>query len=239
MLVSTKAIVLSKFRYKDNDLIVKCYTQHFGAKSYLLKNILKSKKGKLKIAYFQPLTVLDIEATHKTNRSLHFIKEVKLHSHYSSLHTNILKSSISLFIAEILSNLLNAEEEDLQLFNFIETALIWFDVNETDTNFHLIFLLEFSKYLGFFPNTVIEEASYFNLEDGSFDNYRHGTYCISGENLTHFKRLLGMKFDANKRFEIRSTTKRELLNMILLYYKLHIDGFNEPKSVMVLNQTFN
>ncbi|MCO4823097.1 MAG: recombination protein O N-terminal domain-containing protein, partial [Flavobacteriaceae bacterium] len=97
MLVSTKAIVLSKIRYKDNDLIVKCYTQHFGVKSYLLKNILKSKKGKLKMAYFQPLTLLDIEATHNTNRTLHYIKEVKLYNHYISIHTNILKSSISLF----------------------------------------------------------------------------------------------------------------------------------------------
>ena len=239
MLVSTKAIVLSKIRYKDSDLIVKCYTQHFGVKSYLLKNILKSKKGKLKMAYFQPLTLLDIEATHITNRTLHYIKEVKLYNHYISIHTNILKSSISLFIAEVLSNLLKEEEEDLQLYNFIESALIWFDINETDTNFHLLFLLEFTKYLGCYPNAVKPDALFFNLDNGSFGNHREGTYCISEENLTYFKQLLGMKFDASKRFEIRSAAKRELLNAILLYYKLHIEGFNEPKSVAVLNQTFN
>ena len=70
MLVSTKAIVLSKLKFKDNDVIVKCYTKEFGVKSYLLRNILKSKKGKLKIAYFQELTILDLETDQRDGRSL-------------------------------------------------------------------------------------------------------------------------------------------------------------------------
>ena len=53
MVVSTKAIVISKIKYNDNDLIVKCYSASCGVKSYVIKNALKSKKGKLKPAYFQ------------------------------------------------------------------------------------------------------------------------------------------------------------------------------------------
>ena len=94
MVVSTKAIVISKIKYKDNDLIVKCYTAAFGIKSYVIKNALKSKKGKLKPAYFQLLTLLEIEADHKDNRSLHYFKEVRLYKPYDSLHTNILKSTV-------------------------------------------------------------------------------------------------------------------------------------------------
>ena len=63
MVVTTKAIVLSAIKYGDSDLIVKCYTEK-GIKSYLLKRILKAKRGKLKVSYFQPLTQLELVASH-------------------------------------------------------------------------------------------------------------------------------------------------------------------------------
>ena len=58
MIISTKAIVLSKLKYKDNDLIVKCYTESKGVVSFMVKNAFSSKKSKLKPAYFQPLCML-------------------------------------------------------------------------------------------------------------------------------------------------------------------------------------
>ena len=75
MVVSTKAIVISKIKYNDSDLIVKCYTASSGVKSYMIKNALKSKKGKIRPAYFQLLSLLEIEADHKETRSLHYLKE--------------------------------------------------------------------------------------------------------------------------------------------------------------------
>ena len=50
MVIATKAIVLSSLKFGDSDLIVKCFTASSGLKSYLLRNILKSKKGKLKVS---------------------------------------------------------------------------------------------------------------------------------------------------------------------------------------------
>ena len=98
MQVSTKALVVSKLRYKESDLIVKCYTAKFGIKSYLIKNALKSRKGKFKPAYFQPLTMVHIEAEHKQNRLLHFLKDVKIHNKFESIHTNIIKSTMAMFL---------------------------------------------------------------------------------------------------------------------------------------------
>jgi len=239
MQVSTKAIVVSKLRYKDHDLIVKCFTEQFGIKSYLLKNALKSRKGKFRPAYFQPLTIIDIEAEHKDNRSLHFLKDIKIQNNLESIHTNIIKSTIALFLSEILSIVLKEEEKNQSLFNYLETALVWFNENEADTNFHYIFLIELTKYLGFYPDNNQSNLSYFNLEDGKFYENKSGSYFISGKSLTLFKQLLGIKFDVNKSARFKPTQKLEFLNMILLYFKLHLDGFYNPKSVTVLNQVFN
>lgn len=239
MQVSTKAIVVSKLRYKESDLIVKCYTQQFGIKSYLLKNALKSRKGKFKPAYFQSLTIINIEAEHKQNRSLHFLKDIKTQNNFESIHTNVIKSTIALFLAEVLTIVLKEEEENRLLFNYLETSLIWFNENEVDTNFHYIFLIELTKYLGFYPDISQSNLSYFNLEDGKFYDKQSGKYFIEEENLTFFKQLLGIKFDANKSAEFKPTQKLEFLNMILLYFKLHLDGFYQPKSVTILNQVFH
>ena len=105
MLVSTKALVLSKLKYGDSDLIVKCYTLQHGTLSFLLRGVLKSRKGPLQTAYFQLLSQLQIVADYKSNRSLHTIKEVKLNHLYNSLHSNVVKSAVVMFLAEVLSRL--------------------------------------------------------------------------------------------------------------------------------------
>lgn len=239
MLVTTKAIVLSKVKYKEADLIVKCYTEEFGVKSYLLKGILKSKKGKLKNAYFQNLALLEIVADHKERRDLHYIKEVKLYQNLTSSQTNILKSSILIFLSEVLSNILREEEQNQQLFQFIETSLIWFEEEGLYSIFHLVFLIELTKYLGFYPEISNPKAPYFDLLEGKTNISKTGHYTISGENLKVFKELLGIKFDVNKKLHVNSKQKQDILDMILLYFELHLDGFKKPRSKEVLNQVFN
>jgi len=239
MLVSTKAIVLSKLRYRDNDLIIKCYTENFGLCSYLVRNALKTKKGKFKPAYFQPLTLLEIDVDHKDNRSLQYFKDIKLYCNYKSLHTNVIKGAMVMFLSEVLSTVLIEEEENQPLYDFLETALLWFDEGDVNANFHLIFLIELTKYLGFYPELPQQNSRYFNLEDGKFQSHDSSIYCVSGNNFSILKQLLGIKFDVSKSLEINSNQKREFLSMILLYFKLHLDGFKQPKSVTILNQVFS
>ena len=150
MLVTTKAIVLSTIKYGDADLIVKCYTQE-GLKSYMLKRILKAKKGKLKAAYFQPLTQLELVAKHNVKGNLNFIKEAKVSYPYSSITFDISKQAIALFLSEILNKSIHEEEVNAPLFEYIETALIWLDTHNNVANFHLLFLVNLTKHLGFYP----------------------------------------------------------------------------------------
>ena len=110
MIISTKGIVISKIKFKENDLIVKCYTASNGIMSFLVKGVLSSKKSKLKSAYFQPLTMLKLEIDFKENRGLHYIKGARISNNYSSLHTVIFKSSVALFLSEILAMVLKEEE---------------------------------------------------------------------------------------------------------------------------------
>ena len=238
MLIATEAIVLSKLKYKDRDLIVKCYTKEKGTVSYLLKNIL-SKKSRISSAYFQQLSLLELQTNFKENRSLHYISDVKILIPYQTLHTNLVKSTVVMFLSEILSSLLQEEEPHKNLFTFIKTAFLVLDKETTFSNFHIMFLLQLTKYLGFYPDTENSHYSYFNLLEGKFQDSDTNEYCIKNESLTLFKKILGIKFDAYNKLNLSNNQRQSLLNMILLYFQLHLDGFKKPKSLGVLNQVFN
>ena len=239
MLTKNKSIVLSKLKYKDYDLIVKCYTQQRGVVSYILRGILKSKKSQTKTVYFQALSQLQIEENYKPNQSLHAIKEVKLNYLYKSLHTNIYKSAIVLFLSEILSNVLKEEEKNEDLFHYIETALQYLDTEDNFSNFHLLFLLKLTRYLGFQPENLNTNYSYFNLESGIFESSNSGIHSISDKNLTLLKRLLGINFDDLSTIKINAKQRQDFLNMLLFYFELHLGGFKKPKSLQVLNDVFH
>lgn len=238
MVASNKVIVLSKIRYKDNDLIVKCYSQERGIISYLVRNAFRSKNNRT-IAYYQPLSQLLLEERYKQNQSLHFIKEVKPYFLYKTVHTNILKSSIALFLAEILGSVLKEEEENLMLFNYIETSFQLLDIESNFSNFHLLFLLKLTKYLGFYPEESKQEGTIFNLQLGAFNSKTLDINSISESNNQVLKRLLGMNFDGLPSLQLNANQRRDFLNMLLAYFELHLGYFKKPNSLDVFNQVFN
>ncbi|MDE0967177.1 MAG: DNA repair protein RecO [Flavobacteriaceae bacterium] len=238
MLISSPGIILSKVRYQDNDLIVKCLTRDLGVVSYMIKNISMSKKSKNKFAFFQLLNILDLETNYNPNRSIQYIKDLKVKYNFTSLHTNIYKSSVVMFLSEILSNIIHIETKDMELFDFIEKSLIWYDKSEDSSTFYLIFLMKITHYLGFYPDCTNMSYNYFNLEEGLFESSKNSQYVIEGSSLVLFKTILGIKFDSNKLPFIDKTNKKDILKNILIYFKLHVDGFKDPKSLKVLNQIF-
>ena len=239
MLTKTNAIVLSKFKYRDNDLIVKCYTSQRGVVSYLLPGVLKSTKGSARTAYFQPLSQLQIEENYKSNQSLQFIKDVKLNVVYRSLHTNVVKGSIVMFLSEVLSSVLKEEEENESLYKYLEASFTLLDHEQEYSNFHLLFLLNLTQYLGFYPDASNLEKPFFNLNSGAFEVRSTNLYTISNENLVVLKQMLGINFDALHSIKLNSKQRHSFLNMLLFYYELHLGDFKKPKSLAVFNQIFN
>lgn len=238
MVITTKAIVFSSLKYGESDLIVKCFTESSGLKSYLLRNILKSKKGKLRSSYFQSLSLLEIEAYHKNKGTLERINEAKIFYTYQSLHTNVIKSSLVIFLAEILSNTINEEAEDKMLFRFIENSLSWLDNSKDIANFHISFLLKLSLHLGFYPDTSSIAKPYFNLLEGNFQDVRIGKYNEIGAIIDNLKMFFGIDFDKIDEIKLTKNQRSDLLSLLLKYYQLHLHGFKEPKSLIVLNQIF-
>ncbi|TXD49732.1 DNA repair protein RecO [Polaribacter sp. IC073] len=237
--ITTKAIVLSSLKYSDTSLIVKCYTEQEGIKSYIIKGILKAKKGGIKIAYFQPLTQLTLVANHSSKSSLHTLKEVQILNPYQTIYRDIVKQSVVLFLSEVLSNSIQEEEKNVDFYNYLEASLTWLDVHDKIANFHLLFLLNASRFLGFYPDTTETAVFGFDLLNGNFSESRTNKDIISGNEFYQFKKLLGITFDGIEDVSFSKNERQLVLQIIIRYFELHLDGFRKPKSLQILETVFN
>jgi DNA repair protein RecO (recombination protein O) len=237
MLVKTKAIVISSLKFQEKSLIVKCFTLSNGLKSYFVRDAFSSRKASQKIAYFQPLSILEIEAVHKNKGTLENFREIKTAVPFQSIHTDIVKSTMVMFLSEMLHYSIQEEEKNESLFTFLETALTWLDHHDDIFNFHLILLLETTKYLGFYPDVSEIELPFFEIYDGVFTLF-HGVGSLTEHESTLFKKLIDLKFDNDQK--VFHVIERQILLKILIdYYSFHLDGFKKPKSLEVLKEVFS
>ncbi|MGY3791920.1 DNA repair protein RecO [Aquimarina sp. 433] len=239
MVVKTSAIVIHSLRYSESDLIVSLFTKTSGLKSYLLKGILKSKRGKIRSSLFQPLTLLEIEANHRDKGNLERIREARILTPYSSLHTDLIKNSLVFFLSEILKNTIQEEEVNDELFNYLETTFLWLDANDNISNFHISFLIKLTQYLGFYPDISNIHLDVFNMQEGCFQNDTSNIYCMDGNVISLFKEFLGTTFEASMDIKMSRIARNEILGMLLVYFELHLHGFKKPKSLSVLNEIFS
>ncbi|MFD1292848.1 DNA repair protein RecO [Lutibacter holmesii] len=237
MIETTKAIVLNTIKYGDTSLITNCYTEQCGVKSYMLKGVLKSKKAKIKPAYFQPLMQLNLTANHNNKGALNSLRDVEVLHFYGSLHSNIRKQSIALFLGEVLNQAIKEEEANFALFTYLEASFLWLDMHNEVANFHLLFLLNLTKYLGFYPELNKTHETYFDLLEGRFTS-RKQHHTVSGENLDQFKKLLGINFDNLNQVIFNATSRQGVLSILIQYFELHLSGFKKPKSLAILKTVF-
>lgn len=237
MQVKTKAIVISTLKFQDKSLIVKCFTQSNGLKSYFVRDAFSSRKSNQKIAYFQPLSLLEIEAVHKNKGTLEYFKEIKTAVAFQTIPLNIVKSTMVLFLSEILHHAIQEEEKNENLFLYLETALQWLDSHNEISNFHLIVMLEITRFLGFYPDTSASDLSYFEMSEGVFSAF-HAISSLTAHQSYLLKTLLDLKLDSNEK--VFHVIERQILLKILIdYYSYHLDGFQKPKSLEVLKEIFS
>lgn len=236
MLHSTKGIVFHSVKYSETSVIVKIYTELFGIQSYLIKGI-RSARPKIKPALFQPMTLLDLVVYHKEKQSLQHVKEIHLAHPYLEIPFDIRKSSVVLFINELVYKTVREEEANPDLFEFLWNSCVQLDATrETVSSFHLYFAFRFCHYLGIFPMANYSaQLPCFNLREGFFQapipDHQH---YLNPENSKLFQSMLEA-CDQIPEGTIPPDTRNLLLETILLYYRLHLPGFTGLQSHHILH----
>ena len=236
---NSRALVIKSIKQGETSLIVSCYLEEIGYRSFLVKGLYGSKKSRFSKAHFFPLNLININYSFNEKKNLGFIKEVKSEVLFNTIHSDVQKTSVIVFLSEILNNVFREElEVNQDLFDFLLNSLIWYDNVIECNNYHIKFLLELSKYIGFHPNIISENDPYLCLESGTTSKIKPSGGSINGEDLKLFKKLLGMKFEDLNTISISRESRTRILKKIINYYSLHLQMFKTPKSINVFAEVF-
>ncbi|WP_028903013.1 DNA repair protein RecO [Prevotella sp. P6B4] len=240
MLTKTQAVVLHAIRYGETRLIVDMFTRSFGRLAFIV-SIPKTSKGKMKKQFFQPLTLLEIETDMRPNIQLQKLNDVRLMSPFFSIPFDPDKLAISLFVAEFLYYALRSEQRNEPLYDYLETSILWLDGQQSRfSNFHLVFLLRLTRFLGFYPNMDdYANGDYFDLRESIFvRNPPVHRDFLHPEEAQKVQLIMRMDFPTMHLFRMSHQERNRLLEISLKYYRLHLPDFPEMKSIEVLKALY-
>lgn len=236
MLLADKGIVFHHLNYSETSIIVKVFTREHGLISVLKKGA-KRKGSKSSSAAHQPLSIVSVEYYFSDSKDLHTAKSLELMTPYRSLHNEIYKASVMMFLNEMLYKSIQHQEKNEELFDFIEGFLITMDLQEFNPNAHLWFLAHLTIPLGIQPDIDgYKEGLVLDLLEGDFkfNTGRKGdSTVISAQGIA---KLLGTKFEDISYLNLTSGGRRDVLQTLVDYYQLQLEGIKSINSHLVLKE---
>ena len=245
MLLKTEALVLHSLKYGEGRLIVTLFTREAGRLSCMV-NVPKTSRGRLKKQYFQPLSLLNVEVDVRPRVQLQRLRHAAIGVVYGSLAFERGKLAVGLFLAEFLYRALRGEQQpDERLFDYIRHSLEWLDQRPSGyANFHLVFLMHLSRFLGFYPNLDIPSQTrgplFFDLREGGFTEQPplHQDFLEADESV-RIMTMMRMDYKNMHLFRMNRNDRVRCLEVVLRYYRLHLPAFPELKSLSVLQEVFS
>jgi DNA repair protein RecO (recombination protein O) len=236
----TRGIVLNHVKYSDSVSIAHIYTENSGRVSVMVRHS-KSRKSVSKKSILQPLFLLEMQISKKQNREIQYANEINNSPVFHDIPFNVSKSTIAFFIAEVLSKVLKEEEPNPAMFSYLHNCIQLLDQMEHGVgNFHLVFLYELSRYLGFYPiDNYSEQNHYFNLQKGRFTEFIDVPEISLDEKLSKNLFIIkekGFKYIAA--IELSRNHKLNLLEALLKFYQYHLPEMGKVRSLEVLKEIF-
>lgn len=239
MLHKTRGIVLKTTNYSESSVVAQIFTEKFGLQAYIIPGARKPR-AKISNTILQPLHLLELVVYHRENLSLQRIREIRQQPCFQTIPYDHTKRAVVLFLNEVLYKSLRQPSADEPLFNYLFNAISWLDTLEkTPPDFHLLFLLKLSRYLGFLPAPPRPGQQFFDLKDGVFCHVAPAhALVLQHPHTAQWADLLGCSFDDLTTARITLADRRFLLSKIIDFYRLHVDHMGEIKSVDVLEDVF-
>ena len=235
-----RGIVLKAVRYNDTSLIVGVFTSAYGYMPFLVKQ-QQGKTATRSSAFLQPLSMIEFQADIRQNGRMARPSDIHFYYKYTDVPYSPVKTTVMLFIAEFLSAVLRDERQNPSLYQYVETSLQWFDGANAPTaiaNFHLVFLMHLSRFIGIYPNFE-SPSDYFDLLSGTYQPVPplHHNY-IKEEEASKLPLLFRMNYSTAHLFKFSAVQRRRIVEVLNTFYRIHIPSFPELKSLPVLHEVF-
>jgi len=239
MLHTTRALVLRTIRHGDRTLVLKAYTERFGLRSYLVR--VSAKGGAPSTpALIQALNRVELVVDERTERDMHHVREIRLDRPYLHVHGDAARGAVLLFLQEVLYRTLREESGDHMMYAFLDGVLEQVDTDNDLRNFPLVFLLRYMTMMGFAPEPTEVGGTYFDLQEGLFvQELPLHAHVIAPPLSNVLTALLPLQMVQQADVKVAAAQRRELLEQLLHFLRLHLPGSPELRSPEVLHQLLN
>ena len=235
-----RGVVLHTLKYGDSSMVVYLLTDAGGRRSYMVQGV-RSRSGRgSKLALFQPMFPVEFEGLESPRQQTDRFKEVRAGFVLQSLPFDVRKSTMALFMAEVLYRLVRESEPNEPLFDFVWGSAEALDaMDDGVSNFHLWFLANLSRLLGYRPGNDYTPGAWFDIREGSFTPLRppHGEVLSADD-----ARILHDLLECDVRYiaEIGLNRRQRVayLDVLLVYYGYHLDAIHAVQSVRILQEVF-
>lgn len=239
MLFKTRGLVLNTINYNDKYILAQIFTESFGRVTYMVSKA-KSKSSKAPRSLFSPLAILDMEVEHQASRDIQRIREARIDTHLYGISSDLPKTSMAFFLSEFLTRVLR-DTSDKLIFEFLDQSVQILDMTDKSiANYHLVFMLKLSHFLGFYPN--LEEYKYnglFDMINGEFVSYQPlHRHFLNRQESKVLSLLARISYENMHRFVFTRQDRVIIINRIIEYYRLHLYDFPALKSLDVLHELF-
>ena len=237
---TSRGVVLNTLKYGENGMVVQMLTSAFGRQSYMVQGVGSSRGRSSKKALFQPMFALEFEGVESSRQQLHRFGEVHSGLVLQSIPFDVRKSTISLFMAEVLYRLVKESEANEMLFDFVWGSVEALDAAEEGVaNFHLWFLSNLCRFLGFSPGNEYMPEAWFNIAEGLYTTEcPPREYRISQENALILRDMLECDVRYLGEIGLNRHQRVDFLAALLAYYSYHLDTINSVQSIRILQEVF-
>ncbi len=235
-----RGVVLHTVKYGESGLVAYLYTDIGGRRSYMVQGIRSAKSKGNKSALFQPMFLLGYEDLQPHRGELHRIRDLAALYPLSSIPFDVRKSTVSLFMAEVLYRMIRESEPNGPLFDFIVQSVLALDSMEEGTaNFHLWFLVRLSYFLGFYPGNDYTDNHFFDIPRGEFTVLppTHRMF-LDRDNARLLGQLMECGVSDVHAIGLNRERRVSFLNALLAFLGYHSDTIHGVRSVEILKEVF-
>ncbi len=236
-----KGIVLHTIKYGDSSLVAYLLTDTRGRQSYMVQGVRSTRGHGNKGALLQPMFLLEFEGVESSRggSEMHRIREMRAAVPLRTVPFDVRKSTVALFMAEMLYRLVREVEANSPLFDFVEEAVTALDTMEEGVaNFHLWFMVALSRHLGFFPAGEWLKGSWFDIREGIFTPIQPKGAYFTRENAVLLGALMDISPNDLAALPLNRTRRVDFLNSMLAYFDYHLEATRDIRSVDILREVF-
>ena len=235
-----RGIVLHTLKYGDSGMVVYLLTDSGGRQSYMVQGVRSARGHGSKLALFQPMFAVEFEGLESSRMQMHRFREVRSGIVLQSLPFDVRKSTMALFMAEVLYRLVRESEPNEPLFDFVWSSAEALDaMDDGVSNFHLWFLANLSRLLGYRPGNDYTPGAWFDIREGLYTPVRPAhPGVMTQECACLLDRMLCCDVRRLGEVELNRDRRSDFLGAMLAYFGYHLDAISAVQSVRILREVF-